>query len=65
MSAARHFNRHQETNELLWFPGPPAYVAASAKPKHSLAYLHFLAMKRKQEDSWDGQEDGAKKARRE
>ncbi|KAI5117803.1 hypothetical protein M0805_004563 [Coniferiporia weirii] len=46
---ARHFDRDPETNEVLWFPGPPNDVARAVPPRHSLEYLHFLAMKRKRQ----------------
>lgn len=46
-SLAKHFDRDPDTNEVLWFAAPPMNAARPAKPKHSLAYLHFLAMKRK------------------
>ena len=44
---ARHFDRDPETNQVLWFSGPPIDIAKPAKPQHSLTYLHFLAMKKK------------------
>ncbi|KAG5651101.1 hypothetical protein H0H81_009857 [Sphagnurus paluster] len=44
---AKHFERDPETNEVLWFPAPPVDMARPAKPKYSLAYLEFLATKRK------------------
>ncbi|KAL0945642.1 hypothetical protein HGRIS_014795 [Hohenbuehelia grisea] len=44
----KHFDRDPETNEVLWFAAPPLDIARlPSAPKHSLAYLHFLAMKRK------------------
>lgn len=46
---AKHFDRDPETNEVLWFSAPPMNAARPPQPKHSLAYLHFLAMKRKKE----------------
>jgi len=48
---AKHFDRDPETNEVLWFPAPPVDIARPTKPKYSLAYLHFLATKRKREDA--------------
>jgi chromatin structure-remodeling complex subunit RSC1/2 len=45
---AKHFDRDPDTNELLWFGAPPMNVARDPEPKYSLAYLHFLAMKRKE-----------------
>ncbi|TFK47979.1 hypothetical protein OE88DRAFT_1635762 [Heliocybe sulcata] len=44
---AKHFDRDPETNELLWFSGPPINVSHAPGPQYSLAYLHFLAKKRK------------------
>ena len=43
---AKHFDRDPETNEVLLFSAPPVKVTHSPTPKHSLKYLHFLAMKR-------------------
>lgn len=51
LAAAKHFDRDPDTNEVLWFPAPPVNVARPSTPKHSLAYLHFLASKRKQESA--------------
>ncbi|KAH7909756.1 hypothetical protein BJ138DRAFT_1154503 [Hygrophoropsis aurantiaca] len=45
---AKLFDRSPETNEVLWFAAPPMNVARTPAPKYSLAYLHFLATKRKQ-----------------
>ena len=47
--SARHFDRDPVTNEVLWFSSPPMNVVQAVKPEHSLAYLHFLAMKSKRE----------------
>jgi len=44
---AKLFDRDPETNELLWFPAPPLNTARPAQPKYSMAYLQFLAKKRK------------------
>ncbi|KZT09072.1 uncharacterized protein LAESUDRAFT_723382 [Laetiporus sulphureus 93-53] len=44
---ARHFDRDPVTNEVLWFAAPPMDLARTPTPRHSLAYLHFLASKRK------------------
>lgn len=44
---AKHFDRDPETNEVLWFAAPPVDMVHSPAPRHSLAYLHFLAKKRK------------------
>ncbi|KAG7450923.1 uncharacterized protein BT62DRAFT_978771 [Guyanagaster necrorhizus] len=43
----KHFDRDLETDEVLWFAAPPTNVAPAPVPKYSLAYLHFLATKRK------------------
>ncbi|KAH9836628.1 uncharacterized protein C8Q71DRAFT_758865 [Rhodofomes roseus] len=43
----KHFDRDPDTNEVLWFASPPVDRARSRPPQHSLAYLHFLAKKRK------------------
>ncbi|OJA10610.1 hypothetical protein AZE42_09931 [Rhizopogon vesiculosus] len=45
----KHFDRSPDTNELFWFAAPPMNVAQTPPPRHSLAYLHFLATKRKNE----------------
>ncbi|KAF8912444.1 hypothetical protein CPB85DRAFT_1200583, partial [Mucidula mucida] len=44
----QYFQRDPTTNELIWFPAPPVNVASPSMPKHSLAYLHFRAQKKKQ-----------------
>ncbi|KAG6817289.1 hypothetical protein H0H87_010631 [Tephrocybe sp. NHM501043] len=54
---AKHFDRDPATNEVLWFPAPPIDMARPSKPKYSLAYLHFLAMKRKRELSGPDDDD--------
>ena len=47
---AKHFDRDPQTNEVLWFASPPVDVAPPVqKPRHSFAYLHHLAKKRKLE----------------
>ena len=55
---AKHFDRDPQTNEVLWFASPPVDVApAVQKPRHSFAYLHHLAKKRKLElEGKDGDE---------
>jgi chromatin structure-remodeling complex subunit RSC1/2 len=58
--AAKHFDRDPDTNEVLWFAAPPVNVARPPAPKHSLAYLHFLASKRKNESHATGVMDGRK-----
>lgn len=35
---------------MLWFSAPPMNMPRAPAPKHSLEYLHFLAMKRKQQE---------------
>ncbi|KZV81764.1 hypothetical protein EXIGLDRAFT_685606, partial [Exidia glandulosa HHB12029] len=45
------FDRDPETNQILWFSGPPVDMAHSRPPQHSLAYLDFLASKRKKRES--------------
>lgn len=47
---ARHFDRDPDTNEMLWFSAPPLNFPRAPSAKHSLAYLHFLTMKRKQQE---------------
>ena len=53
---ARHFDRDPETNEVLWFAAPPLSIARRPAPRHSLEYLHWLAMKRKKADDEDSME---------
>ncbi|GJJ09395.1 hypothetical protein Clacol_003617 [Clathrus columnatus] len=43
----KHFDRDPETNQVLWFSGPPIDVARTPVPRHSLKYLHYLAMQKK------------------
>ncbi|KDQ52954.1 hypothetical protein JAAARDRAFT_80856 [Jaapia argillacea MUCL 33604] len=50
---AKHFDRDPETNEVLWFSGPPMAMAHTPKPRYSLAYLHHLAKKRKASEAMD------------
>ena len=45
---AVYFDRSPETNEVLWFAAPPLHVARAPVVKHSLAYLAYLAGKRKE-----------------
>jgi len=54
---AKHFDRDPETNEVLWFPAPPVDIARPTKAKYSLAYLHFLATKRKRDSAEPDSED--------
>lgn len=55
---AKHFDRDPETNEVLWFSAPPVNAPRPPQPKHSLTYLHFLAMKRKEGQTVGGDGDG-------
>lgn len=56
---AKHFDRDPETNEVLWFAAPPVDIAHPPAPRHSLAYLHYLAKKRKKEpEDLDVEMDG-------
>lgn len=43
------FDRDAKTGKLLWFSGPPIRPTppSAYKPRHSLAYLTFLASKKK------------------
>ena len=51
---AKHFDKDPQTNEVLWFASPPVDVApAVQKPRHSFAYLNYLAKKRKLEHEKD------------
>ncbi|EIW86165.1 hypothetical protein CONPUDRAFT_140847 [Coniophora puteana RWD-64-598 SS2] len=50
----RHFECSPETGELLWFSAPPMNVPMAPGPRHSLAYLHFLAKKRKKAAAAEG-----------
>ncbi|KLO08183.1 hypothetical protein SCHPADRAFT_1001127 [Schizopora paradoxa] len=66
---ARYFDRDPDTNEVLWFSGPPVDIAKPATPHYSLEYLHFLAMKKKAEmlgasDSMDEDSSGVNDQRR-
>ena len=57
--AAKYFDRSPDTNELLWFAAPPLNVVrAPAAPKHSMAYLHYLARKRKEMDMLGSRSNG-------
>ncbi|KAG7090566.1 hypothetical protein E1B28_009674 [Marasmius oreades] len=56
----RHFDRDPKTNEVLWFSSPPVNAAPAPTPRHSLAYLHFLAKKRKSDcQSDEGGDDSS------
>jgi chromatin structure-remodeling complex subunit RSC1/2 len=46
-STVKLFDRDPETNEVLWFAAPPLNMPHVKGPRHSLAYLQFLAAKRK------------------
>lgn len=41
-------DRDPSTNRVLWFSGPPIDIVVPERPKHSAAYLAFLAKKRLQ-----------------
>jgi chromatin structure-remodeling complex subunit RSC1/2 len=59
---AKHFDRDPYTNEMLWFSAPPVNAPRAPTARHSLTYLHFLAMKRKQRHEEEGKRqegDGA------
>lgn len=58
---AKHFDRDPETNELLWFSGPPMSVARAPGPQYSLTYLHFLAKKRKAAQESDADDEASKR----
>ena len=61
VDAVKHFDRDPETNQVLWFSGPPIDVARTPAPQYSLKYLHYMAMKRKQqrlEDRKEEEEEG-------
>ncbi|KAF8174741.1 RSC complex protein [Pholiota molesta] len=44
---AKLFDRDPDTNEVLWFAAPPLNLPRAKGLRHSLAYLQFLARKRK------------------
>ncbi|KDR68767.1 hypothetical protein GALMADRAFT_256616 [Galerina marginata CBS 339.88] len=44
---AKLFDRDPDTNEVLWFAAPPLNMPRAKGPRHSLAYLQFLASKRR------------------
>jgi chromatin structure-remodeling complex subunit RSC1/2 len=52
------FDRDPDTNEVLWFAAPPLNMARAKRPRYSLAYLQFLAAKRKREDADQTAGDG-------
>ena len=56
------FDRDPETNEVLWFSGPPLNMPRVKGSRYSLAYLQFLAAKRKrgttEEDANQTVDDG-------
>ena len=64
LHTAKHFDRDPETNEVLWFSAPPVNVAHPPTPKHSLKYLHYLAMKRKRQNAMDVDDVAEKKKQR-
>jgi chromatin structure-remodeling complex subunit RSC1/2 len=55
--AVKHFDRDPETNQVLWFSGPPIDVARTPVPQHSLKYLHYVATKRKEKRLQDRKEE--------
>ena len=61
---AKLFDRDPETNEVLWFSAPPLNVAHPPAPKYSLAYLHYLAKKRKRESEGADSNDSNEVAKR-
>lgn len=68
---AKLVDRDPETNEVLWFAGPPLNMARAKGPRHSLAYLQFLAAKRKKglgaddgDDKMDFDEDSSQATKR-
>ena len=61
---AKHFDRDPETNEVLLFSAPPVNVAHPPTPKHSLKYLHYLAMKKKRQNAMDVDDVTEKKKQR-
>lgn len=46
--AVNILDRDPSTNRVLWFSGPPIDIIVPERPKHSAAYLAFLAKKRLQ-----------------
>jgi chromatin structure-remodeling complex subunit RSC1/2 len=50
----KRFDRDPEMNEVLWLAAPPMHPPVL---KHSLAYLHFLAAKRKESEEDDGMDN--------
>lgn len=44
---AKLFDRDPETNQVLWFAAPPLNQPRPRGARHSLAYLQFVATKRK------------------
>ena len=67
------FDRDPTTNEVLWFAAPPMNVSRARGPRYSLAYLTFIATKRKRasgreegtKDEWEGGSEAGKKRARE
>ncbi|KAF9482362.1 hypothetical protein BDN70DRAFT_436154 [Pholiota conissans] len=50
---AKLFDRDPDTNEVLWFAAPPLNQPRVRGPRYSLAYMQFLAKKRKNQDAGD------------
>lgn len=42
----KHFDRDPDSNQLLWFSGPPVDLARTPIPRYSLKYLHYLTRTR-------------------
>jgi chromatin structure-remodeling complex subunit RSC1/2 len=63
--SAKFFDRDAQTNEVLWFAAPPMNVVRTPAPQYSLAYLHFLAAKRKRAGDAVGEagEEASKRTR--
>ncbi|KIM39077.1 hypothetical protein M413DRAFT_447433 [Hebeloma cylindrosporum] len=55
---AKLFDRDPETNEVLWFASPPLSMPRTKGPRHSLAYMQFLAAKRKRASGDGKRRDG-------
>ncbi|TFK71699.1 hypothetical protein BDN72DRAFT_957862 [Pluteus cervinus] len=53
---AKHFERDPETNEVLWFSAPPVNLPKPTPTRHSLAYIHFLAEKKRKREEREEQE---------
>lgn len=59
MRIVNMLDRDPATNRVLWFSGPPIDIIVPEKPKHSAAYLAYVAKKRLQYTlGEDGMENG-------